>query len=175
MTHGHQYANPEHHRVMRPNAPVIRPSPIPANAPTEQEILAEMAHRQREQLRMPIHGGPPGGHGGPIGPGGHGGHGPGGIQPSKEDVLFMISQRRLNPDLLKTQEAVSLQTAVQTSGFGMLDTFLYQFVYGQMEPQKREVLLQVITYFGNILNAFFKAETLLFSIFFPLRSLKCIN
>lgn len=106
------------------SGPVIRPSPIPANAPTEQEILAELAFReQHQQLRMP----PPGST----------------IQPSREDVLLMAAQRRLIPELLKTQEAISLQTAVQNGGMSMLNTLLYQFVYGQMEPTRREILLQV--------------------------------
>ena len=177
---GPQYhQEPPHHRVVRPNVPVARPSAIPANAQTEQEILAEMALRHRHQhqaeqvaLRAEQVGGmrpcpppaaPSGGHG-PVAPqrysppGGHGGGGQGhghglgggpgapggGIQPSKEEVLMMISQRRFIPDMLKTQEAVSLQTAVQNGGgISMLNTFLYQFVYGQMDPSRREILLQV--------------------------------
>ena len=112
--------------------PVIRPSPIPANAPTEQDLLAEMSLRQSAE----------GGGGGmpPRMPGPHPG-----IQPSREDVLMMAAQRRLIPDLLKTGEAISLQTAVQNQGMTMLNTILYQFVYGQMEPTRREILLQVST------------------------------
>lgn len=66
-----------------------------------------------------------------------------GIQPSRDDVLMMAAQRRLIPELLKTAEAISLQTAVQNQGMTMLNTILYQFVYGQMEPTRREILLQV--------------------------------
>jgi translation initiation factor 4E transporter len=40
-----------------------------------------------------------------------------------------------------------LQTAVQNQGMNMLNTILFQFVYGQMEPQRREILLQVIKYY----------------------------
>ena len=130
MTHARpQYPpDPRVFHDLHSNAPVIRPSPIPANAPTEQEILAEMAlrqHQQQEQLRIS-------------------GSASGGVQPSREDVLMMISQRRYIPEMLKTPEAISLQTAVQNGGgINMLNTFLYQFVYGQMEPARREILLQV--------------------------------
>ena len=34
----------------------------------------------------------------------------------KQEVLMMISQRRFIPEVLKTQEAISLQTAVQNGG-----------------------------------------------------------
>ena len=117
--------------------PVIRPSPLPANAPTEAELLRDMNHDNAgptgppPPIPRPPH--PPGG-------------GPG-IQPSREDVLMMAAQRRMIPELLKTAEAASLQTAVQNGGPGMLQTFLYQFVFGQMDPQRREILLQVIKFY----------------------------
>ena len=118
--------------------PVIRPSPLPANAPTEAELLRDMnpdnAPSAGPPPPMPRPQGPPGG----LGPG---------IQPSREDVLMMAAQRRMIPELLKTAEAASLQTAVQNGGPGMLNTFLYQFVFGQMDPQRREILLQVIKFY----------------------------
>lgn len=114
---------------MAMRGPVVRPSPIPANAPTEHDILAEMAMRQQQsEMRMPA---------------------PQGIQPSRDDVLLMAAQRRLIPELLKTAEAISLQTAVQNQGMTMLNTILYQFVYGQMEPTRREILLQVKPFFQD--------------------------
>ena len=149
MTHAHhagpQFAPEPHHRGLRPNAPVIRPSPIPANAQTEQEILAEMARQQQVRLRMS---GP-----GPVqgNPGmSMAAHGQGGIQPSREDCLIMISRRPFHPEVLKTPEAISLQSAVEATGSQMLDTFLYQFVYGAMEHGRREILLQV----RNLLEIF---------------------
>ena len=48
---------------------------------------------------------------------------------------------------MKTPEASSLLAAVQSGGPDMLNTFLYQFVYGQMDPQRREILLQVIKFY----------------------------
>jgi hypothetical protein len=60
---------------------------------------------------------------------------------------MMAAQRRLIPELLKSAEAASLQTAVQNQGMPMLNTILYQFVYGQMEPTRREILLQVIKFY----------------------------
>jgi len=126
--HGHPGPHPQ--SIQR--GPVIRPSPIPANAPTEHDILSEMTpmRPQHPEGAFP----PRMQHPGP----------PGGIQPSRDYVLMMAARRHLIPDLLKTPEAVSLQTAVQNQGMNMLNTILYQFVYGQMEPQRREILLQVI-------------------------------
>ena len=173
--HQEPHHGQRHSHHSRPNLPVARPSAIPANAQTEQEILAEMALRHRHQQQAeqvqgmrpcPPPAAPGGGNIGPppvapqqrYSPPGHGlggrdqGHGwgggpaapGGGIQPSKEEVLMMISQRRFIPEMLKTQEAVSLQTAVQNGGgLNMLNTFLYQFVYGQMDPSRREILMQV--------------------------------
>ena len=144
MTHAHagpQFAPEPHHRGLRPNAPVIRPSPIPANAQTEQEILAEMARQQQVRLRMSGPG--PGPVQGPAMSGHIGNVGQGGIQPSREDCLIMISRRPFHPEVLKTPEAISLQSAVEATGSQMLDTFLYQFVYGAMEHGRREILLQV--------------------------------
>ena len=152
MNHQHQQFPHEHHRPLAPplappqltrGGPVIRPSPIPANAPTEQELLAEMAMRQQQhhhpdqqQFRMPGH------HPGNAAAA-SGGVGGGVVQPSREEVLCMAARRQLIPELLKTAEAISLQTAVQNGGMNMLNTILYQFVYGQMEPRRREILLQV--------------------------------
>ena len=113
----HTPYHPEPHRVSRPNVPVARPSAIPVNAQTEQEILAEMALRHRHQQQQAEHvqgmrpcppPAAPGGIGPHVAPQqrfsppGHGGHGgldhgglggpagPGGIQPSKQEVLMMI-------------------------------------------------------------------------------------
>ena len=128
-------SHPQAHPQSIQRGPVIRPSPIPANAPTEHDILAEMQTpmtRPQHPEAVAAGGFPPRmQHPGP------------GIQPSRDDVLMMAARRHLIPELLKTSEAVSLQTAVQNQGMNMLNTILFQFVYGQMEPQRREILLQV--------------------------------
>jgi hypothetical protein len=131
--HRHHHAGP--HQGPVPGVGVFRPSPLPSNAPTEQEILAEMAMRaeaqqqQQQQQQSRMHQpGPP-------------------IQPSREEVLQLIGRHPLIPELLKTPEALSLQTAVQNGGPPMLNTLLYQFVFGQMEPAKREILIQVKSIF----------------------------
>ena len=131
----HQQPQPPHMR----GGPVIRPSPIPANAPTEHDILAEMNMRQHAAGGLPD---AAPGQGGSSGVPGYQVPHPG-IRPAPEDVLMMAAQRRLMPELLKTQEAISLQTAVQNQGISMLNTLLYQFVYGQMDNNRREILLQV--------------------------------
>ena len=63
--------------------PVIRPSPLPANAPTEAELLRELNPDNAPAPPMPR---PP-----------HPLAGAPGIQPSKEDVLMMAAQRRMIP------------------------------------------------------------------------------
>ena len=70
-------------------------------------------------------------------------HQPNPGKPSKNDVLIMAAQRPVYPDLLNSQEAITLQNAVHSQGPSMLNQILYQFVYGQMEPRRREILLQV--------------------------------
>ena len=85
---------------------MIRPSPIPANAPTEHEILASA-----EPMR-------PRGPQGPQGP-----QGPPGpqhpdtfrmphpsITPSRDDVLCMAAQRPFYADLLKTGRVKKLKS-----------------------------------------------------------------
>ena len=70
-------------------------------------------------------------------------HQPNPGKPSNNDVLIMAAQRPVYPDLLNSQEAITLQNAVHSQGPSMLNQILYQFVYGQMEPRRREILLQV--------------------------------
>ena len=99
--------------------------------------------------RMPNHGMPNPGmpnHGMPN-PGMPGNHQPNPGKPSNNDVLIMAAQRPVYPDLLNSQEAITLQNAVHSQGPSMLNQILYQFVYGQMEPRRREILLQVSLFF----------------------------
>jgi len=140
--HPHHQQHQQSHAPQHPQrGPVIRPSPIPANAPTEHDILAEI--QTAGGIPRPQH--PVEAAGAAFPPQPRMQHP--GIQPSRDDVLMMAAGRRLIPELLKSPEAVSLQTAVQNQGMNMLNTILFRFVYGQMEPQRREILLQVIKYY----------------------------
>ena len=157
LGHHHQQQQPlgsQPHFQHMHRGPVIRPSPIPANAPTEHEIHAAEAAMQQPQhpetfQRMPNPGMPNPGMPNPGMPNpgmpnpGMPNHQPNPGKPSKNDVLIMAAQRPVYPDLLNSQEAITLQNAVHSQGPSMLNQILYQFVYGQMEPRRREILLQV--------------------------------
>ena len=103
---------------------LIRPSPIPANAPTEQEILAGLigprptappnpalnSNRGMMNRQQP----PP-------------------QQPPLNHLLTAIYHAPFNPDVLQRPEALALQAALH-SGQVTVEILLQQFANGNMPP-----------------------------------------
>jgi hypothetical protein len=109
---------------------LIRPSPLPANAPTEQEILAGMIGPRPPSssltgTRSALHGTAPV----PANP--------------HNDILTAIYRAPFNPDVLKRQEAETLRAAL-ASGHVTVDLLLQHFAHAQMPPLQREILLNVL-------------------------------
>ena len=111
----------------RPNksahlANVIRPSPIPANAPTEQEILRGGPHSHpghQHQHRLPH------------------------LPQHAPDLLQLINNHPLNVGILQRAEAQALQIAVDQHHVSP-QVLLQQFAHGNLQPLQREILLQVL-------------------------------
>ena len=111
---------------------LIRPSPIPANAPTEQEILAGLigprpsappnaalnSNRGMINRQQP----PP-------------------QQQPLNQLLTAIYHAPFNPDVLQRPEALALQAALQ-SGQVTLEILLQQFANGNMPPLQVLKILQ---------------------------------
>jgi len=109
---------------------LIRPSPLPANAPTEQEILAGMIGPRPPNTSLT---------------GNRGGiHGQVPLASNPQNELFAAIYRApFNPDVLKRPEARALQAAL-TQGHVTVDILLQHFAHGQMPALQREILLNIL-------------------------------
>ncbi|TRY70753.1 hypothetical protein TCAL_07343, partial [Tigriopus californicus] len=109
---------------------VIRPSSVPNNAPTEQEILAGLSSA---------------GNGGVVGPR------PPIMRfpnvpprlPLTPDLLHLIHSHPSNPTLLETREAKSLQFAL-AHGHAKPMQLVSEFAHREFDPHQREVLVAVL-------------------------------
>jgi hypothetical protein len=144
---------------------IVRPSPLPANAPTEQDILAGrvpdpmgfpravnplaamVAHEQQQQfLRHQLHQEQqrlmrPRGFEVPpphLAP-----QLPGGAQPPPLDLLQMIHQTPPNREVMQTPEAATLQRALER-GDATTAGLIASFTHAQLAPPQREILLNVL-------------------------------
>jgi hypothetical protein len=109
------HANPAGH--------LVRPSPLPANAPTEHEILAGMVGPRSAPANhvagsRAVHGQatnvpPP-----PL------------PRPPPGDILSAIYRAPFNPEVLKRPEAHSVEAAL-ASGHVTVELLLHHFVHGQ--------------------------------------------
>jgi len=153
---------------------LVRPSPLPANVPTEQEILAgraredvaieqqmAMHHHERQQQMMRqqqqqqhqqrmIRS-----HGFDVPPPHMMPPGAMGARPARPpplqsiDLLHCISQAAGNPDILQRPEAINLQRALDR-GDANNASLITSFAHGNLDPFHREVLLNVLKVQQNV-------------------------
>jgi len=112
---------------------LIRPSPLPANAPTEQEILAGMiGPRPSAPPNLAVN------RGGIHGQMSH-------AASQHSDLLAAIYHAPFNPEVLKRPEARALQNALG-AGHVTLEILLQHFAHGTMPPLQREILLNILKF-----------------------------
>ena len=109
---------------------LIRPSPLPAGAPTEQEILAGMIGPRPPNTSLT-------GSRGAV-------HGQGPMTSNQPNELFATIYRApFNPEVLKRPEARALQAAL-SQGHVTVEVLLQHFAHGQMPALQREILLNIL-------------------------------
>ena len=109
---------------------LIRPSPLPAGAPTEQEILAGMIGPRPPNKSLT-------GSRGAV-------HGQGPMTSNQPNELFATIYRApFNPEVLKRPEARALQAAL-SQGHVTVEVLLQHFAHGQMPALQREILLNIL-------------------------------
>lgn len=131
---------------------VVRPAPLPANAPTEQDILISRHHQpnaqphphasqmRRASMMPPAILPPPHPH---QVPNMHGGLRLPVQGPPHLDLLQLIHQAPFNVEILQRQEAHVLQQALERGDATPL-SLLHQFAHGNLPGLHREILLNVL-------------------------------